>query len=465
MSRATIERPRESAKKGISGSQIRTFRQAVNYLNSLTNYERVSRSKYTSNNFNLARTTRLLSALGNPHRSFKSVHIAGTKGKGSTATMLTVMLREAGMKIGLYTSPHILDVRERICVDSDMISESAFAKAVANVTNCLVKARVAQPTYFEVLTAAAFSYFAEQDIDLAVVEVGMGGRLDCTNVIAPEVIGLTSISYDHMAQLGHTLEEIAREKAGVFKKGIPIVSAPQPEAIKDILRDSAEAVGAPLRYSNEGVDFSYRFEHSRTSGRHARICLTTSNCKFEHLRVPLLGAHQASNCCLALNLLDTLKSRGFDIDDQVALGGLNHVSLRGRMETISEDPRMIVDGAHNAASIDALMRAIGQHITYDSMVVIFGCQKDKDITGMLRRLQVGADKMIFTNSGSPRSADPKELAAMYTEASGKMAQVAQTLEEAVTIALSAISREDLVCITGSFYIVAEAMRKFSTTGR
>ena len=246
MSRATIDRPMESVKKGSSGSPIRTFRQAVNYLNSLTNYERVPRSKYTSNNFNLARTTRLLSALGNPHRSFKSVHIAGTKGKGSTATMLTVMLCEAGMKIGLFTSPHILDVRERICVDGKMISEPAFAKAVANVASCLVKARVAQPTYFEVLTAVAFTYFAEQEIDLAVVEVGMGGRLDCTNVITPEVIGLTSISYDHMAQLGHTLEEIAREKAGVFKKGIPIVSAPQPEAIKDILR------GPPSLFQRRG---------------------------------------------------------------------------------------------------------------------------------------------------------------------------------------------------------------------
>ncbi|RME38744.1 MAG: bifunctional folylpolyglutamate synthase/dihydrofolate synthase [Planctomycetota bacterium] len=462
MSRATIARPKRSSRKtGTSKGQIRTFRQAVNYLNSLTDYERAPASKYNTKNFSLSRINRILSALGNPHRKFRSVHIAGTKGKGSTAAMLNAMVRANGYKVGLYTSPHILNVRERIVVNDKMISEAEFARSVAAVAAVTAKAKVPSPTYFEVLTAVAFKYFADQEVDLAIVEVGMGGRLDCTNVLKPEAIGITSISIDHMAQLGRTLPDIAKEKAGVLKKGVPVYSAPQAEEVKQVLADCAAEMNAPLKFSNEGVDFSYRFEFSRAAGRHARICITTPNSRFEHLQVPLYGAHQADNCCLALNLLDALKERGFEIDDQEAMAGLNRVELPGRMQMISEEPRILVDGAHNAASIDALMRAIGQHIPYDSMVVIFGCQKDKDIPGMLRRLQVGADKMIFTTTGSPRSAEPEELAAAYTEHSGKMAQVAGSLDEAMSIATRAISREDLICITGSFYLVAEAIRKYS----
>lgn len=404
---------------------------------------------------------RLLAALGNPHREFKSAHVAGTKGKGSTCTMLASMLQACGYKVGLYTSPHILDVRERIMVNGEMISEAGFARCVGAVISALPKAKLPEPTYFEVLTAAAFRHFAQQGVDIAVVETGLGGRLDCTNVISPEVVGLTNISFDHMDQLGHTLEAIAAEKAGVMKKGIPAISAPQRPNVREVFRRCAEEVRAPLRFSDEGVDFSYRFEFSRAIGRHARICLTTPTSRFEHLHVPLLGEHQAANCGLALNMLDALKQRGFKIDDQLAMSGLTNVRLPGRMQIISESPRILVDGAHNAASIDALMRAIGQNISYDSMIVIFGCQKDKDISGMIRRIQLGADKIIFTSTGSPRSADPAELAAEYIDrSSGKMAQVAKRLEDAMRIATSALTREDLICITGSFYLVAEAIRKF-----
>ena len=431
-------------------------------MDSLANYERVRRAQYTSSNFSLARTSRLLSALGNPQRSFKSVHIAGTKGKGSTATMVAEMLRASGIKVGLYTSPHVLNVRERVVVDGRMIFESQFAKAVAAVANITTKARVSEPTYFEVLTAAAFRHFADEEVELAVVETGMGGRLDATNVISPDVVALTSISYDHTLQLGNDLDSITREKAAIIKKGVPVISAPQHSDVKAVICEAAEACDAPLRFSNEDVNFSYRFEFSRAAGRHARICMTTPTSRFEHVQVPLFGEHQAVNCCLALNIIDTLKSRGFAIDDHAAMSGLNHVRLRGRMELISEEPRVLVDGAHNAASVGALMRAIGQHIPYDSMIVIFGCQKDKDIPGMIPRLQLGADKIIFTGTGTPRSADPAELAMEYTERSGKMAQVAKTIDEAMRIATSAVSREDLICITGSFYLVAKAIRKYST---
>lgn len=478
MSRVTITKPKKKTKPKVKAKPApkarketvakappepgRSFRSALQFLNSLTNYERVRSVEYNRQNFGLTRMTRLLAAMGNPHRAFKSAHVAGTKGKGSTCTMLAQMLQACGYKVGLYTSPHILDIRERIAVNGELISEAAFSKTIGAVMAALPKAKLTEPTYFEVLTAAAFRYFEQQGVEIAVVETGLGGRLDCTNVITPEVVGLTNISFDHMAQLGNTLELIAAEKAGILKKGIPAVSAPQRPNVREVFRRVADEVGAPLRFSDEGVDFSYRFEFSRSIGRHARICLTTPTSRFEHLHVPLLGEHQAANCGLALNMLDAMKQRGFKIDDQLAMAGLTRVELPGRMQLISESPRILVDGAHNAASIDALMRAIGQNVTYDSMIVIFGCQRDKDISGMIRRIQLGADKIIFTSTGSPRSADPAELAAEYVDrSSGKMAQVARRLEDAMQIATSALTREDLICITGSFYLVAEAIQKFT----
>ena len=462
MSRATITRPRRASTSKTAPKQIRTFRSAVNYVNSLVNFERIVGPQYNSRKFGLSRITRILSAMGNPHREFKSVHLAGTKGKGSTAAMLAAMLNGCGIRVGVYSSPHILGIRERISIDGELIRELHFARAVAAVASVAIKARVPEPTYFEVLTAAAFKYFADQEVDIAVVETGVGGRLDATNVLQPEVVGITSISHDHIGQLGTTLESIAREKAGIIKKNIDVISAPQRPPVREVLREAADAASAPLRYANEDVAFSYRFEFSRTAGRHARICLTTPTSRFEHLHVPLLGEHQAVNCSLALGILDVLKGRGFPVDDQEATNGLSKVDLPGRMQMVCESPRVLVDGAHNAASVSALMRAIGQNISYDSMVVIFACQKDKDIPGMIQRIQLGADKVIFTTTGSPRSAEPGELAAQYIEHSGKMAQVGKTLDDAVRIAMGAISREDLICITGSFYLVAEAIRKFST---
>ncbi|MBI4717750.1 MAG: bifunctional folylpolyglutamate synthase/dihydrofolate synthase [Planctomycetes bacterium] len=405
---------------------------------------------------------RILQALGNPHKAFKSAHIAGTKGKGSTATMLAEMLRGCDLQVGLYTSPHLLDVRERIAVNSEKISETDFARTVSAVAAAATKAKVPDPTYFEVLTAAAFYHFANEGVEIAVVETGLGGRLDATNVVSPDVVGITSISYDHFAQLGRDLASIATEKAGIIKRGVPVISSPQRPNVKEVLVAAAATAKAPLRFSDEEVDFSYRFEFSRALGRHARICLTTATSRFEHLHVPLLGEHQAVNCGLSLGMLDVLKARGLPIDDQKAMAGLANVKLPGRMQMISDNPRILIDGAHNAASVDALVRAVGQNISYDSMVVVFGCARDKDVSGMVRRIQFGADKIIFTSIPSPRSADPAELAAEFSECSGKMAQVAPTLDDAMRIATSAITRDDLICITGSFYLIAEAMRKYQT---
>jgi dihydrofolate synthase/folylpolyglutamate synthase len=444
----------------VASGGINSYSKALRFISSLANYEQQRIVRYTSQNFDLDRMRGLLKKLGNPHEQFRSVHVAGSKGKGSTCAMVASMVQAAGYKTGLYTSPHLIDIRERFQINGEMISQADFIRLVRQIEPIAAKMRPA-PTCFDVLTAMAFKWFAEQKVDLAVVETGLGGRLDSTNVLKPEVSAITSISKDHMAQLGNTVAKIAEEKAGIFKTGVPAVTVQQAPEVEVVLKRVAESVGTPLDIAGKSIEFSFRFESSRLQGPHNRICLTTPNSKFEHLAVPMIGEHQAINCGLALSIVDRLKTRGMVISDSKAMEGLAKTSVPGRMEMVSTTPRILVDCAHNAASLDAMMRAIGQHIPYDSMVVIFGCCADKDVSGMLERITSGADKVIFTKVNNIRSADPAELAAQYIERYGKMAQVAATLEDALAIANRAVTKEDLICITGSFYLVGEAKKYFA----
>ena len=435
----------------------RTYESALKYLFAQTDYEQMLRVRYNRNTFSLDRMRKLLKALGNPHEKIRTVHVAGTKGKGSTCTMLAAMLRACGHKIGLYISPHICDVRERIVVDGEMVSQAGLTRLICQIEPVIEKMTDDRPTFFEIFTAMAFCHFVAEGVHVAVIETGLGGRLDSTNVLKPAVCGLTNISMDHMHQLGSTLGAIAGEKAGIMKKNIPAISVPQEPEAKRVLRRTAKEVQANLMFTGEDIEFSYRVESSRQDGCHTRVCLTTPRSRFEHLPVPLLGEHQALNCGLALALLDQLKGQGLKIDDAKAVVGLQGVYLPGRMEMISQDPRILVDGAHNAASVAALMRAIGQHIPYDSMVMVFGCAADKDIRGMMEQISTGADKVIFTKAASnPRAAEPKDLAEAYEEKCGRVAQICDSLPQAMYIANSAVSREDLICVTGSFYLVGEA---------
>lgn len=450
----TVKRPAKA---------FRNYEQALQYLFDKTDYEKQSRLRYNVTVFDLDRMNELLKGLGNPHKKIKSVHIAGTKGKGSTATMLARMLEANGYKVGLYTSPHVMTLHERIAVGSNISKKELLdlLNRMEPVIEKLLKKNDG-PTFFEIMTAAAFLYFADKEVDLAVIETGLGGRLDSTNVVMPELVGITPISIDHQNLLGPTLDSIAKEKAGVIKKGIPVVTVQQDPTAMRVLKKHALAQKAPLTVTGKDIDFSYRFESSREHGPHTRICLTTSSSRFEHLRVPLPGEHQAINCGLALAMLDGLKNKGYSIDDQKAVQGLSNVRMEGRMEMIHQDPRILVDAAHNAASIRALVQAIGQHVPYDSLIIIFGCNSDKDIRGMLTELQFGADKVIFTRSNSPKAVFPSDLAEMYSEICGKMCQTALSLKEAVRIAESAVSREDLICVTGSFYLVGQAKSLYAT---
>ncbi|MCK4998739.1 MAG: bifunctional folylpolyglutamate synthase/dihydrofolate synthase [Anaerohalosphaera sp.] len=460
--------PAKTRKQGTSARKVprktnfRTYDKAMRFLFDRTDYEKQKVMRYNVTTFDLKRMESFLDELGNPHNKVPTVHIAGTKGKGSTATMLAKMLEANDFTVGLYTSPHVTTIHERIVVNSVLITDKEMVSLINRVRGC-VEAFAEKDdalTFFEIMTAMAFMHFADKKADIAVIETGLGGRLDSTNVIKPELVGITNISIDHQNLLGKTIDNIAAEKAGIIKKGVPILTVPQePEAMRAI-RKQANAMNAPMSITGKDIDFSSRFESSREHGPHTRICLTTRDSRFEHLRVPLPGAHQALNCGLALAMLDKLKVQGFEINDEKAIRGLDGVTMLGRMEIIKNDPRIIVDAAHNAASIKALIQAIGQHVPYDSMVMIFGCNSDKDVHGMLTELQYGADKVIFTRSNSPKAVYPQDLADMYTEICGKMYQTAMTLREAVRIAENAVAREDLICVTGSFYLVGQAKQQF-----
>lgn len=466
--------PQSSVPKAYSPSKLKSkgrfsgYHEAVRWLMSVTDYETMKRAGYNSTNFNLSRMHRLLAALKNPQKDLQFVHVAGTKGKGSVCTMTARMLEACGYKVGLYISPHIMDLRERITINGELIHPDELAGYLGRIEHAFSELggeNKDAPTFFEIMTAAALLHFQAHEVNVAVLEVGLGGRLDATNVVKPEVCAITGISLDHMEQLGRTVDKIAEEKAGIIKAGVPVVLYPNGRELDRQFRRIAEGIGAPVMVVGREIDYTSRFENGRNTGPHIRICVSTPNCRFDHVRVPLPGEHQAYNLAMAMGILDVLKSKGLKIEEDKALVGLTDLKFPGRMEEISIVPRIVVDGAHNAASIEALMKSLGQSISYDSMIVIFGCSSDKDVSGMLQQVQLGADKIIFTRvSNNPRACDPEQLARRYEELSGKMAQVAPDVSSALKIAVAACSREDLICITGSFYLVGEA-KKLAMEGK
>ncbi len=461
--RRTAETLVKTAEVAESAGKITNYTTALRWLYEHVDHERQRLVRYDRKTFSLERMCRLLELLGNPQDEIKAVHVAGTKGKGSTCAMTASMLQACGYTVGLYTSPHLIDLRERITINGHMISYADTAEQFKKIADVEPEFGDESPlTFFEILTAAMFLHFAEQAVDIVVLETGLGGRLDCTNCVTPLVTAITGLSMDHTQLLGNTLGEIAREKAGIFKPGVPAISIVQDNEAAAVLREVAETVGAPLEFTGKELDFSYRFEANKELGPHTRVCLTTEASRFEHLPVPLRGEHQAHNCGLALAILDKLKAHGFVLPEEKVIAGLAATDLPGRMEEVHHHPRVIVDGAHNAASITALTKSLGAHITYDSLVMIFGCGQDKDITGMLKQVALGADKVIFTRAkANPKAEEPDDLMRRFNDLSHKMAQTASSLPEALKAAAKGVSREDLIVVTGSFYLVGEARKFFN----
>ena len=452
---------KKATRSGASGTGSartvipRTYSTVVRHLLERTNYERVRVVNYDEKTFKLDRMRKLLKRLGDPHLQVRTIHIAGTVGKGSTVSMLSSMIEGCGFTVGTFTSPHLVEVTERICINGEPIDQAAFTKLMREVIREAEKSDK-NTTYFELLTAAALKHFADEAIDLAIMEVGLGGRLDSTNIITPEVTVLTRIELDHVRILGSSLEAIAAEKAGIMKPGVPCFSVPQHPAVATVLRKKAEEVGCELKIISDDIEFSSRFCVADDLGPHTRICLITDTNQYMHLPVPLPGEHQAVNCAVGLSAINHLKESEPGLVDTNLYRGLSKTSIPGRMEIVWQQPRIIVDGAHNPVALTALMRGMGSHIPYDSMICIFGCCEDKDVDTMLDNLAMGGDKIIFTAAeNQARSVDPQELKQRYMAKRGKVCQTADNIGQALEIAASAASRDDLICVTGSFYLVGD----------
>ncbi len=334
--------------------RITSYEQAIDWIFGLINFER---KPGRSRDFRLDRTHALLDAVGNPHADIPAVHIAGTKGKGSTATMLAAMLQGSGLTTGLFTSPHITRFEERFTVNGIQATESEVVDLVQELRSAVERCGV-MPTYFEAAMVLAWCFYRNRKVDLAVLEVGLGGRLDATNVCHPAVCVVTSISLDHTNVLGNTLKEIAGEKAGIIKRGVPVVSGVVEEPARGVILDRAE--GESARAVQVGVDFDFQYQSPNQPATGGSINVKTQFDQWVNVSVPLTGRHQGANLATAISAFDVLRSEGWTLNKTDALEGLRKTDLPGRVELISRDPFVVVDVAHNEASTAALVRALDE---------------------------------------------------------------------------------------------------------
>lgn len=455
---------------------LETYEQALEYLYGRINYERVHSADYTASDFKLNRMQTLLSLLGNPQERIPAVHVAGTKGKGSTAAMISAILSGAGYRVGLFTSPHISAFEERMSVGGVLPSPDQ----VVELVNALIEPvaildqapRKMGPTYFEITTAMSWLYFRQQGVQLAVLEVGLGGRLDATNVCRPAVCVITSISRDHMHLLGSELFQIAREKAGIVKPHVPVISgATHPEARAEI-EDACRRNDAPL--AQLGREIRYRYLPAADPGptnedaqdgsidpdtphaRGAAMELEISDRRYPRLPITLIGEHQAHNTALAVAAIEKLRDAGWTISDSAIVEGLRGVRWPGRIEVVGEVPTVIVDTAHNWASMAALVETIRKSFSAPARVLVFAASKDKDVRGMLRQLVPEFDTLIVTRYlNNPRMVPPEQVLGMIRGLGDIPVHLAPDPASAWKLARRFAQRVDLICVTGSFFIAAE----------
>lgn len=400
----------------------------------------------------------LMKLLGDPHRRFRSVHIAGTNGKGSTAAYLASLLRIAGLRTGLYTSPHLVSFTERIRINNVPISEARVVELARRVRSAYLTARLPtgqgalNPTFFEVTTTMAFTYFAEEGVDIAVVETGMGGRLDSTNVVTPLLSVITNIDLEHTEFLGTTLEQIAAEKAGIIKPGVPVVTGVvQPEVIT-VIETRAREAGSPLY--RLGKDFSADEVSGREAGQDFVYQGTTG--ARERFSIPQLGRYQVDNACLALAAAECLQTAGIALTGEHIRTGLAQARWEGRLERVAVRPDIYLDGAHNPASATVLARTVAEmKRSYRKTILVMGILADKDWRGIAAALLPLADSIIVTRPAYSRALDTERLAA-EAGAGGAQVSSAPTVVEALAAAQAAAASDDLILVTGSLYVVGEA---------
>jgi dihydrofolate synthase/folylpolyglutamate synthase len=412
-----------------------TYPDSVRFLYSLGN-------EIKTGKFGLETIARVLEELGSPQNAFQVVHVAGTNGKGSTCAMIASALQAAGIRTGLYTSPHLVEPTERIQVDGKPVTAEEFSSAfdtVHEVSERLLNSGQLEnhPTYFETVTAMAFVLFRERGVERAVIEVGLGGRLDATNVVSPDLCVITPVDYDHESYLGSSIESIAAEKAGILKPGVPVVSAPQRAEVERVIRIRAEALGCPI---TRVAGFTY----------HCRSSLRETVVRFEgaDLRCPLVGRHQGENIVTAV-----LALRQINVSSDAIARGIATVHWPGRMECVAAEPDIILDGAHNPAGVRALANHIRAHYRDSHIWLIYGTMRDKSVGEIADTLFPLVQELILTAPDSPRALDPQSLLAI---AGHPRAMVAATLREALDLAREGAAIDDVIFISGSLFLVGEA---------
>jgi dihydrofolate synthase / folylpolyglutamate synthase len=432
------------------------YNKALDYLYSFVDYSLKHSSELAKAEFNLDRMFALMDLLGNPQAKFPIIHVAGTKGKGSVSAMCASALQAAGYRVGLYTSPHLLDYVERIQVDVEPISHEQMVELVEEIKPAVAK--IPKLTTFEITTALGFLAFAKQNVNAAVIEVGLGGRLDATNIVTPKVSVITSLSYDHMAVLGDTLAKIAGEKAGIIKRGVPVVSSPQKPDALAVLERVANENNSPFLLVGKDV----KFERLASSLDGQSLRITDVRHSTFDLQLPLLGEHQVQNAATAYTALEL---SGIEISKTAIQQGFSQVKWHARFEVVRRDPPVIFDSAHNQDSFAKLYQTLDEYFPGRPVYLIFGASEDKNIPGMFAEIKPKIRKLIVTRADHPRALQPEEIIHLADQA-GLESEAVSPVEAAFRRALE-LSEKDgsIVLSAGSMFVTAEVMQAWNKFNR
>ncbi|WBW99370.1 bifunctional folylpolyglutamate synthase/dihydrofolate synthase [Oceanirhabdus sp. W0125-5] len=405
----------------------------------------------------LERITKMLELLGNPHKGLKFIHIAGTNGKGSTTAMISSVLMEAGYKTGMYTSPFIETFGERIQVDGKNITEDKIAEymlKIKNVSKHMSEYDLGEITYFEIVTAIGFLYFKDMKIDIGVIEVGLGGRFDATNVIDPILTIITSISYDHTHILGNSLSEIAFEKAGIIKEGVPLVLYPVVEEAYNTIKKVANEKNADILYLDSNMARVEAILKSKKKENAIQLLTIKSNNKEIKIKLPLVGAHQVMNCLVAVNALFKLNEQGIVVTEENIVKGIEKVKWPGRMELMIKEPRFLIDGAHNIDAIRYLKENLKSYYEYKKLYILVGILSDKDIDEMIKIISCEGDEVITLTPNNIRAENSQELSKKIAQYNPNVKSM-DNYREAIEYVMGKAGDKDLILACGSLYLIGE----------